>query len=257
MGIEQGSKRFVEIMSDGVGEITREFTTPGEYCDEKDMERFDYIFNQTACLLLQKDKKTGELTGVKRDLNHDGQTLDDFARTGKELAQLTKAQVLALRLYTSNSYWRINKPLRDGCTADSPHPYAATTYYIYDAIRQLRGARRGEPTATRTFWRGMDVMGDTDEFLKHGGTEMACVSTTEDLSVARKYAKIEGPDKVANPLLLRVQSNSLFNCGADIQWLSMYPEEREVLFPPLTYLRPMGEPVVEDGCRVITVQPQC
>jgi hypothetical protein len=82
------------------------------------------------------------------------------------------------------------------------------------------------------------------------------VSTTEDLSVARKYAKIEGPDKVANPLLLRVQSNSLFNCGADIQWLSMYPEEREVLFPPLTYLRPMGEPVVEGGCRVITVQPQ-
>ena len=85
---------------------------------------------------------------------------------------------------------------------------------------------------------------------------MACVSTTEDLSVARNYAKIEGPDKVANPLLLKVQSSSLMDCGADIQWLSMYPEEREVLFPPLTYLLPVGEPVVEDGCRVITVQPR-
>jgi hypothetical protein len=45
------------------------------------------------------------------------------------------------------------------------------------------------------------------------------------------------------------------SCGADIQWLSMYPEEAEVLFPPLTYLLPVGEPVVEDGYTVITVQP--
>jgi len=35
----------------------------------------------------------------------------------------------------------------------------------------------------------------------------------------------------------------------------MYPEEKEVLFPPLTYLCPVGEPVLENGCTVITVQP--
>jgi hypothetical protein len=61
---------------------------------------------------------------------------------------------------------------------------------------------------------------------------------------------------VAFPLLLKVQSTSLMDCGADIKWLSMYPDEAEVLFPPLTYLLPIGEPVVENGCTVITVQPR-
>tara|TARA_B110001452_G_scaffold188767_1_gene159065 strand:+ start:358 stop:579 length:222 start_codon:yes stop_codon:yes gene_type:complete len=28
--------------------------------------------------------------------------------------------------------------------------------------------------------------------------------------------------------------------GADIQWLSAFPEEAEVLYPPLTYLQPTG-----------------
>ena len=49
-------------------------------------------------------------------------------------AKLTAAHVLALRLYTSNSYARINGPLRDGAR---PHPFPATTYYIHDAIAKL------------------------------------------------------------------------------------------------------------------------
>jgi hypothetical protein len=67
------------------------------------------------------------------------------------------------------------------------------------------------------------------------------------------FAKV---GKTANPLLLKVEATSLMDCGADIGWLSMYPAEKEVLFPPLTYLRPVGEPVLEDGCTVITVQPR-
>ena len=46
------------------------------------------------------------------------------------------------------------------------------------------------------------------------------------------------------------------DCGADIHWLSTYPEEREVLFPPLTYLEPVGDPAFEHGCTVVTVQPR-
>jgi hypothetical protein len=92
-----------------------------------------------------------------------------------------------------------------------------------------------------------------EEFLKQGGTEMACMSTTETQTVARTFAKV---GEVDHPLLLKVQSTSLMDCGADIGWLSMYPEEKEVLFPPLTYLLPVGEPVVEDGCTIITVQPR-
>lgn len=29
-------------------------------------------------------------------------------------------------------------------------------------------------------------------------------------------------------------------CGADISFLSVYPEEKEVLYPPLTYLEPVS-----------------
>jgi hypothetical protein len=246
LGVKQGGARFVAITSDGVGEITREFTTLGAHCDEHDRARFDYIFNQRASLLDQG-------SGAKRDVGNEGMTLRDFARKGAELAGLTKAHVLALRLYTSNSYWRINNPMRGVCTEANPHPYAATTYYIHDGIMKLRATRAGDATAVRTFWRGMSDMGVTDEFLEQGGTEMACMSTTEYLAVARAFA---GVGEVANPLLLKVQSTSLMDCGADIKWLSMYPGEAEVLFPPLTYLLPIGEPVVEDGCTVITVQPR-
>ena len=79
LGVTQGGPRCLAIQADGVAEITREFTTLGTHCDEKDRNRFDYIFNQRAALLEQVDEK-GALTGVKRDVGNEGMTLDDFAR---------------------------------------------------------------------------------------------------------------------------------------------------------------------------------
>ena len=29
--------------------------------------------------------------------------------------------------------------------------------------------------------------------------------------------------------------------GADLQWLSAFPDEAEILYPPLTYLKPTGK----------------
>jgi hypothetical protein len=246
MAIEEDSDIYWDILKRGVHEIKREFKG-GEYCDAKDKARFAYIYGQAASLLKQEN-------GVSRDAGHEGMTLDDFVKHPVAVAAgLKKAHVLALRLYTSNSYDRINGPLRGGCSSGNPHPYAATVYYIHSGIMKLRATRAAaHATAHRTFWRGLTDMSVAEEFLKQGGTEMACMSTTEYLAVARKFAKV---GKVANPLLIKVESNSLMNCGADISWLSMYPEEAEVLFPPLTFLRPMGKPVVEDGCTVIVVQP--
>ena len=51
--------------------------------------------------------------------------------------------------------------------------------------------------------------------------------------------------------------------GAEIQWLSAFPEEAEVLYPPLTYLNPTGRTekiVVKRGAdelcfTVVEVQP--
>jgi hypothetical protein len=106
----------------------------------------------------------------------------------------------------------------------------------------------------RTFWRGLSNVAVADDFKRRGGTEMGCMSTTEIVPVARLFAKV---GQVASPLLIKVESKSLMDCGASIPWLSVYQGEEEVLFPPLTFLRPIGEPVVdEEGCTVITVQPQ-
>jgi len=41
-------------------------------------------------------------------------------------------------------------------------------------------------------------------------------------------------------LLFKVSATSFMNRGADITWLSAFPAEKEVVYPPLTYLQPTG-----------------
>ena len=42
-------------------------------------------------------------------------------------------------------------------------------------------------------------------------------------------------------------------CGVDIAFLSVYPEEKEVLYPPLTYLQPVSVKRKRVGSRVMVV----
>ena len=83
-------------------------------------------------------------------------------------------------------------------------------------------------------WRGMKNVEVKEEFMqeRHGGTEVAPMSTTTSLRVALEYCA--GP----RPLLFRVKPTSFFSSGAQLAFLSCFPEEAETLFPPLTYLRP-------------------
>ena len=46
--------------------------------------------------------------------------------------------------------------------------------------------------------------------------------------------------QAANALLLKIVARSFMNRGADIAFLSAFPEEAECLYAPLTYLRPTG-----------------
>merc|ERR1711920_125499 len=78
--------------------------------------------------------------------------------------------------------------------------------------------------------KDMDVESD---FMLKGGTEIACMSTSSDLRVVASYAKSECP------MIFRICADTFMNQGSDISWLSMYPSESEVLFPPLTFLKPV------------------
>lgn len=170
-----------------------------------------------------------------------GVTIDaDSRRTIEELlchpnavaARLKRQHILALRLYTTSTFRSINDPMR---RKERPHPLAATVYFISEGIKLLRAV----PTIDQSvigemvFWRGLSDMKLAKTFLHSGGTEYACMSTSRDRAVAMEFAVGE------SPLLFKFVTQDFMQRGADISFLSVYPEEREVLYPALTYLRPL------------------
>ena len=194
-----------------------------------------------------------------RDKDREGMTLAYFLnhRKAKEAA-LDEAEVVALRLYTTLAYKFMNIPLRDDMRYNqgSPCPLAVTTYFAASGIRKLRALN--VESGPVTLWRGMRNLEAADHFMQAGGTELAFMSTTADLEVAVRYSLSR------NSLLFKIVSPGFMTTGADVQWLSAFPTEAEVLYPPLTYLRPTGRResvlVERDGQQltfeVIEVNPQ-
>ena len=168
-------------------------------------------------------------------------------------ARLQRHHVLALRLYTTQSYGRINNPLRQD-PPTRPHPFAATTYFISEAIKKMRAVAAERPDAyqTLTFWRGMKDLGLTAKFFVEGGTEYACMSTSASKDVACNFAISKCP------LVFKFVTPDFMSRGADIAFLSVYESEAEVLYPPLTYLRSKGtatEVIGGHTMLVATVEP--
>jgi len=84
---------------------------------------------------------------------------------------------------------------------------------------------------------------------------MAPLSTTTDLRVATRYS--------TSPcsLLFKLVTKDFMDRGAELTYLSAFPGESEVLYPPLTYLRPTGkteEVVTATGAtfKVVEVVPK-
>ena len=79
------------------------------------------------------------------------------------------------------------------------------------------------------------------------------MSTTTDLRVAVHYGL--GP----RSLLFVLTCENFMQYGADLQWLSAFPGESEVLYPPLTYLQPTGRVQVvtvgENTLKVVELTP--
>ena len=72
-------------------------------------------------------------------------------------------------------------------------------------------------------------------------------SASRDREIARFFS--DGP----SPLVLKICTHSFMQCGADVSFLSVYPSEQEVLFPPLTYLHFVGESREKFGGQSMTV----
>jgi hypothetical protein len=230
------------IASDGVRAIREEFQ---KYGGDEDKEILRYILDEKA--KEQEDPMSYGGTAV-RDKGRTGWTLSDFVCNENAFkAKLTTAHVAALRIYSSRLFNRVNGPLREGI---KPHPFAATTLLTSIALRKLRVMNTAGPTEAVELWRGMRDLQVTDEFMSKGGTELACMSTSTSVDVVAEYAKSK------QPLLFRLQTDDFLNRGADISWVSFYPSEKEILYPPLTYLRPVSRKKIENSSGfVVTVVP--
>ena len=90
--------------------------------------------------------------------------------------------------------------------------------------------------------------------LWHSLAQYAPMSTTTNLSVAVKYALSR------RSLLFRITAPSFMQAGADLGFISAFPTEAELLYPPGTYLRPTGRQqrfeIDEDtSFQVVDVEP--
>eukprot|EP00668_Euglena_longa_P006643 GGOE01007946.1.p1 GENE.GGOE01007946.1~~GGOE01007946.1.p1 ORF type:complete len:885 (+),score=274.05 GGOE01007946.1:228-2657(+) len=190
------------------------------------------------------------VAGVMRDRGHDKWTLKDFMEQEPAVVgQLTRAEVAALRMYTTSTFRVINGPLRANFT---PHPLAATTLFISNALKKLRACYMDVKNfQTKYLWRGMRDRTVSEDFMLKGGSELACMSTSSDLSVVASYARSK------LPLLFRLKVDSPMELGADLRWLSVFPDEAEVLYPPLTFAKALFKQTIKglQGGVVVTIKP--
>ena len=237
-------------MGRGLQAIRDEFM---EHGTDEDRECFEYVVNGTAGSLAKTWPHAGGLV-----MDEFRSPADEDGRAGKPLsyfvnhpsaleAELLEEHVVCLRLYTTASYRSLNSPLRERAKAEEsaglaasapmppPHPFKVTIAYLADGIKRLRavGASRDDRHERRDFWRGMRNVEVPDEFSVDGGTEYAPMSTSSDLSVALAYS-----NKSEKRLLFKVATNGFIERGADLRFLSAFPNEAEFLYPPLTYLQP-------------------
>jgi hypothetical protein len=64
--------------------------------------------------------------------------------------------------------------------------------------------------------------------------QLAPMSTTTDIAIAASYSISR------QSLIFKIVTRNGLQRGADLQWVSAFPNEAEILYPPLTYLQPTG-----------------
>jgi len=108
-------------------------------------------------------------------------------------------------------------------------------------------------------WRGMRDMRLPESFSvanEHnirGGVEFGFSSTTFERNVATRFAKQAARDAPAMAIKLRM---GMADRGATIDWLSLYPNEKEALWPALLGLEATHESV-QGRLKICEMQPKC
>uniref|UniRef100_A0A6U4NU57 Tyrosine-protein kinase ephrin type A/B receptor-like domain-containing protein n=1 Tax=Hemiselmis andersenii TaxID=464988 RepID=A0A6U4NU57_HEMAN len=279
---------FHQSISMGVEGIEQEVALLADSSDDPTARE---VADLLQYILYEGSSEKQYANGVRDKGRPEGTTLAYFCdHPNSETAGLSMEEVVALRLYTTVAYKFMNWPLRDEDRKArlEPCPLPVTTHFAEIGIKKLRalnapdpqqfpsdrgggmgGSHRGTPKsparrmglpppASRVLWRGMRNVEVPDKFMRSGGTELAFMSTTTSIGVAVQYSLS------SHSLLFKLNARDFMVIGADLRWLSAFPAEEEVLYPPLTYLKPTGRREVvrvergegEVAFEVVEVEPQ-
>ena len=131
--------------------------------------------------------------------------------------------------------------------------YCATIHAINDALIKM-----SRVTTAEKLYRGVggfrlpDTFMTPDEWNVRGGVEFGFLSATTDRAVAMQYASGRG-----SGIVYEIQQG-MGDRGASLDWLSQYPHESEVCFPPLLGLelqtRADGRPAKRTEGAVVVVE---
>ena len=131
---------------------------------------------------------------------------------------------------------------------EEPHEinkYTTTIHAINSCVLKM-----SQLTKAGTVYRGLSGLQlpkkllEANEYNIRSGVEFGFMSTTEDREVAFNYSTFKGAG-----LLFEVRMGAM-DRGADLSWLSQYPHEKEVLFPPMTLLE-VQDCIAEGGTLVV------
>ena len=200
-------------------------------------------------------EKRGEWKG---EHGREIKSIDEFMRLPfVKTVKLQRPEVASLRMYTGPAYILYNAVMRkypiDVLETLQGNKYETTIFCIMSGVTKL--SRVARIPASRCVFRGLGGMILPEEFWRvkrdgfRGGIEWGLMSTTTNKRVAMQYS---GLDKQRGTVF--EISVGRVDMGADLSWLSQYPGEEEILFPPLTCLEVVGQPRVEDGVVVFPLR---
>ena len=173
---------------------------------------------------------------------------------------LSVPEFYSLRLYTGPLYKKYNAVLRSGAADNKMlraffqelclgNRYPTTIHVLTAAIIKLgkivpadKVYRAPGGALPKSFWCKDPQAG------MQGGLELAFMSTTTAKDEAMEYAR-----RSSGMVLFEIQQGFVAR-GASIAWLSQYPDEEEILFPPLTALEVCGTRV-EGAVLIVELRP--
>mmetsp|Transcript_64520 Transcript_64520/g.172798 ORF Transcript_64520/g.172798 Transcript_64520/m.172798 type:complete len:740 (+) Transcript_64520:143-2362(+) len=167
-------------------------------------------------------------------------------------ANLTRIEAVAVVQYTGPMFFLYNTILRRFPAAlyedwKDVSRFTTTIHVLVSAVQKLtRTARLPEG---QMLYRGLGGTLDLPERFRRGDqqgrrgyAEWGFMSTTADIKVAEQYSGVREGKPRATVLAI---CTGAVDRGACIQELSQYVDEKEILFLPLSFLQPDGQPFLQ------------